>query len=103
MLDEDLAWYHLAICKGMNDRRDPAVEEKHVDYFYEGYEDDPVFAQTMDAVCLSCPVRKMCLREGFENKESGLWGGVYLDKGKTDIAKNAHKTDEVWKEIRAGM
>jgi hypothetical protein len=103
MLDDDLSWYHLAICKGMNDRRNKDEAEPHLDYFYEGYEDDPVFAATMDSICLSCPVRALCLREGVENGEYGLWGGVYLDNGKPDQKKNAHKTDEVWAKIRAGI
>jgi hypothetical protein len=91
-MDDDLEWYHLAICQGMK-----------TNWFYDDYEADPVFAKTMDDICLSCPVRKMCLREGVENREDGLWGGVFLDKGKTDKAKNAHKTEEVWDEIRENI
>lgn len=103
MLDDDLQWWHLAVCKGMNDRRESDKGTKHVDYFYEGYEDDPVFAATMDDICMSCPVRALCLRDGVENNEHGLWGGVYLTNGRMDPAKNAHKTEDTWAEIRAGM
>ena len=90
--DDSLAWYHLAICQGMK-----------TIWFYEAYENDPVFAGIMDSICLSCPVRALCLKEGIENKEYGLWGGVYLDNGKADPAKNAHKTDDVWEVIRNGI
>lgn len=104
--NEDIEWYHLAICQGMNDRPKPKPgqpRKKYVDKFYEGYEDDPVFAANMDSICLSCPVRAMCLREGIENNEYGLWGGVYLTNGKMDPARNAHKTDDIWEQIRSGI
>lgn len=91
-MDEDLEWFHLSICKGMK-----------TNWFYDDYENDPVFAGIMDSVCLACPVRAMCLREGVLNKEYGLWGGVFLSNGKTDDSKNAHKTEEVWEEIRSGI
>ena len=90
--NEELEWYHLNICRGMD-----------TNYFYDDYEADPEFAKVMDDICLSCPVRAMCLREGVENQEYGLWGGVYLNNGKTDTARNAHKTDEIWAEVRRGL
>lgn len=102
--DNSLRWYHLALCKGMNDREKPVEGEerkKYTDKFYEGYEDDPVFAATMDSICLSCPVRAICLREGIENNEHGLWGAVYLNNGKIDEARNAHKTEDIWEKIRS--
>lgn len=90
--DKELEWYHLAICKNMEIR-----------WFYDDYESDPVFAQVMDSICLSCPVRAMCLREGYENNEYGLWGGVYLNNGNTDETRNSHKTEDIWKQIRSGI
>lgn len=90
MLDDDeLAWYHLAVCRGMK-----------TNYFYEDYESDPLFASIMDGICLSCPVRALCLKEGIENNEWGLWGGVFLNNGKSDKTRNAHKTDDIWEQIR---
>lgn len=90
--DGELDWGDLAICQGMT-----------TNYFFDYYENDSVFATIMDDICLSCPVRKMCLREGVENNEYGLWGGVYLNNGKTDDSRNNHKAQEVWDEIRAGI
>jgi len=90
--DDDLQWHHLSLCQGMD-----------TILFYDAYEADPVFAQTMDEICLSCPVRSICLQEGVENNEYGLWGGVFLTNGKADKQKNAHKTDEVWQEIRGSI
>lgn len=90
--DDELEWYHLSICRGMK-----------TNWFYDDYEADPMFAKLMDGICLSCPVRAMCLREGVENQEYGLWGAVFLNNGKTDTSRNAHKTDEVWEEIRRSV
>lgn len=93
MLDDDeLEWYHLSVCQGMP-----------TNYFYDDYEIDQLFAGVMDSICLSCPVRALCLREGVENQEYGLWGGVYLNNGKPDEARNSHKTEEVWEQIRSGI
>ena len=90
--DEDLEWYHLSVCQGMR-----------TNWFYDDYEADPMFAAVMDSICLSCPVRALCLREGVENQEYGLWGGVYLNNGKMDDARNAHKTEDIWERIRGGI
>lgn len=100
MQDDDIHWWHLAICQGMNDRAQNEAPHKHVDVFFEGYEDDPVLAKTMDSICNSCPVQKLCLKEGIEKGETGLWGGVFLLNGKMDKSKNGHKTDEDWTHIR---
>lgn len=72
-------------------------------WFFDDYENDPVFAKIMDDICLSCPVRKMCLQEGVENKEYGLWGGVFLNNGKPHDTYNGHKTEDIWEAIRAGI
>jgi hypothetical protein len=94
--DDDLNWWHLAICQGMNDKRPDDEPHQHKDYFYDEYEKDPVMAKVMDSICMSCPVRQQCLRDGIENGEYGLWGGIFLDNGKIDKTRNAHKTDETW-------
>ncbi len=90
--DDELEWYHLSVCQGMR-----------TNWFYDDYEADALFATVMDSICLSCPVRALCLREGVENQEYGLWGGVYLNNGKTDEARNAHKTEDIWEQIRGGI
>lgn len=90
--NEDLRWYHLAICSGMP-----------TNWFYDDYETDQTFAALMDDICLACPVRSQCLRDGVENNEFGLWGGVYLSNGRMDGAKNAHKDESIWDMIRSGI
>jgi len=101
--DDELEWYHLSLCQHMNDPIPGKQPHTYIDKFAEGYEDDPVLAKIMDGICLTCPVRKSCLREGVENKEYGLWGAVFLNNGKADEQRNSHKTPEVWEEIRSGL
>lgn len=88
-MSEDMRWYHLSICKNMD-----------INWFYDDYESNPDLATNIDDICKSCPVRQMCLQEGIENEEHGVWGGLFLVRGKADATRNAHKTDEDWQEIR---
>lgn len=90
--DSELEWHHLSLCQGMQ-----------TNWFYDDYESDPVLAATMDDICLSCPVRALCLREGIENGEYGLWGAVYLNNGRADNSKNAHKSEDIWEAVRGGI
>ena len=89
---DDLEWQDLAICAGQDIWR-----------FHEGYETNPRVAKLTDQMCLSCPVRKACLQAGIENNEWGCWGGVFLTNGRIDMAKNAHKTQDIWEQIKEGI
>ncbi len=40
--------------------------------------EDLAYAQS---VCAGCPLAKACLTAGQDNKELGVWGGRYLEKG----------------------
>jgi hypothetical protein len=86
---EDLDWWHLAICRGMD-----------TNLFYEKYESDANTAKSIDEACFACPVSKLCYQSSVDNNESGVWGGIYLNAGSVDKARNIHKTPEVWKRIR---
>jgi len=35
--------------------------------------------------CRPCPVRRQCLRWGMDNKESGVWGGLCLNRGRPAV------------------
>ena len=87
---EDLDWWHLGICRGMD-----------TNLFYDKYENDEKIAKNIDEACLACPVIAMCYQSGIENNEYGVWGGVYLNSGSMDKNKNLHKTNEVWKRLKA--
>lgn len=84
-----LSWDDLASCKGMDSS-----------LFFKQYEDDPQIAKAMDEVCLNCPVMANCFFEEANLKGWGLRGGIYLDQGKPDKMRNAHKTPEVWARIK---
>jgi hypothetical protein len=86
---EDLDWWHLAVCRGMD-----------TNLFYEKYELDVNTAKSIDEACFACPVSKLCYQSALDNNESGVWGGIYLNSGSIDKARNVHKTSEVWKKIR---
>lgn len=89
-LDPDnLRWQDLGFC---NNREISSL-------FYEDYESNPITAKYVDQICLHCPVIKYCYQSAKENKESGVWGGVYWDEGKIDDYKNSHKTKETWEII----
>lgn len=87
--EEDFDWYHLAVCRGMD-----------TNLFYDKYEADINIARSIDEACLTCPVSRMCYEFGTDNTEYGVWGGIYLNAGSVDKARNVHKTPEVWKRIR---
>jgi len=40
----------------------------------------------------------MCFAVGISEKSYGVWGGVYLDKGKISREFNNHKSKEDWAE-----
>ena len=89
---QEVRWQDFALCPHFP----PSI-------FFEEYETDIRTAKITDEICMSCPVRAQCLEEGMETGQWGVWGGVFLTNGKIDAAKNAHKTSEQWKIIRAGL
>ena len=89
-IDEDkFAWWDIAACSGMN-----------TNLFYDTYESDINIAKNIDQASLSCPVIAICYKNGIENNEYGVWGGVYLNFGQHDKQRNTHKTKEIWKELK---
>jgi hypothetical protein len=80
----------MALCLGM-------THEAH----YEQYEKDVAHRLVMDSMCAVCPVMKECWQSSRENKEEGLWGGVYMDgAGRAHQQYNNHKTKEQWQELQ---
>lgn len=90
---ETFTWHDLALCNGL----------KEPELFFDRYEGDSNVAKQVDDMCLHCPVMKQCAQAGMEQKEQGVWGGIYWWNGEPDPARNQHKTPEVWEEIRARM
>jgi hypothetical protein len=87
--EQDLKWYHLSACRNMP-----------INWFYDDYETDKELAKQVDQICMHCPVISQCHAEGVENKEKGVWGGVYLDLGRPDKQHNEHKDSETLKKLK---
>jgi len=50
--------------------------------FFDEYEDNEEIRPAIDKICSGCPVAKQCFAVGISQKEWGVWGGIYLEKGK---------------------
>lgn len=85
---ENFTWEELASCRNME-----------VNWFYDDYENDPVIAVNAEKLCYNCPVIRACAEKGMDDKEEGLWGGIYWSNGKVDKIRNRHKTPEQWEAI----
>jgi hypothetical protein len=95
---EDFVWQRLALCNGMVRPRDK--DGNVYDPLFDGYENSVEEARATDEMCSRCPVRANCLRAGVQGREQGVWGGVYLKKGRIDPDRNEHKTPEQLQEVR---
>lgn len=73
-------WRDYASCDGLP-----------VNWFFDDYENDPIFAKQIDKLCASCPVKESCYQSAVDNKEWGVWAGIYFVNGKYDSVRNAHK------------
>jgi hypothetical protein len=88
---ETFSWHALASCGNMQD-----------DLFFDLYEEkDKKWAKQADEMCLHCPMIRECFLQGTNNDETGVWGGFYLDKGKIDKTRNAHKTEAIVRNLSA--
>lgn len=76
-------WQQLASCAGAR-----------TNLFFDDYETDSKTAQVVDQMCLTCPVTKECYEFGIERKETGVFGGFYLNNGQPDKKRNEHKNRE---------
>jgi hypothetical protein len=88
--EDDVKWYHLSACINMP-----------LNWFYDDYENDKILANTVDELCMNCPVAKQCFKEGIDDKEfAGVRGGVYFNIGRIDKQNNSHKTKETWQRLK---
>jgi hypothetical protein len=101
--EEDLHWQDLAACKNLAIRYvDEDGQEQVFDPLFENYENDSepyVVRTSMDEVCFTCPVQKICYDYGVHNKETGVYGGLFLTNGRVDKQRNNHKNPEAWKRV----
>jgi len=102
----DVHWHELAVCLNIAQRIEEDGVVKIFDPMFDSYENDSppyVLRNTVDEMCLSCPVQKICYDYGVKNMEPGVWGGVYLNNGKHDQTRNNHKTRETWRRIKSAV
>jgi len=71
--------------------------------FFDRYEEDVSIRDTIDLMCSQCPVQRECLAVGVTRQEWGVWGGVYLEKGKISKDFNAHKRHDQWFDLWASL
>lgn len=82
-------WQELSLCRTLPDP----------ELFFDSYETFPHMRKTTDDICLGCPVRTLCRDAGMDNKETGVWGGIYLVNGSISHQFNLHKTQAVWEAV----
>lgn len=80
-------WKEEASCKGYD-----------INLFFDTYEEDLALRPAIDKLCSECPVRKQCFAIGISQKNTGVWGGVYLDRGKVSREFGKHRTKQQWAE-----
>ena len=67
-----------------------------VNLFFDKYEDDLTLRPAIDKLCSSCPVVRECFAVGVSQKETGVWGGIYLDRGKISREFSKHRSKKDW-------
>lgn len=69
-----------------------------VNLFFEKYEENENLRPAIEKICSECPVLRTCFAVGISQKAYGVWGGVYLEKGKISREFSKHKNKEDWAE-----
>lgn len=67
-----------------------------VNLFFDKYEENEQLRPAVESICNECPVMKTCFAVGISQKEYGVWGGIYLEKGKLSREFNSHKSKTDW-------
>jgi len=73
-----------------------ACLDNDTNIFFDKYEEDVELRSSIDALCRQCPVKQTCFAVGISQKEWGVWGGVYMEKGEISREFNRHKTKQDW-------
>lgn len=69
-----------------------------VNLFFDKYEEDLTLRPAIDNLCAGCPVARQCFAIGVSQKETGVWGGIYLDRGKVSREFSKHRSKQDWAE-----
>jgi hypothetical protein len=76
-----------------------ACEAYDVNLFFDKYEENEQLRPAIENVCAACPVRRECFANGISNKEYGVWGGIYLEKGKISREFGRHRNKKAWAQV----
>jgi hypothetical protein len=79
-------------------KEDAACRDFDVNLFFDTYEEDIALRPAIDKICSECPVMKTCFAVGISQKETGVWGGIYMDRGKISREFNKHRNKKDWAE-----
>ena len=77
---------------------DASCKDYDVNLFFDKYEEDENLRPAIDNICAGCPVAKQCFAVGISQKETGVWGGIYLDRGKISREFSKHRSKQDWAE-----
>lgn len=77
-------------------KQDASCKDYDVNLFFDTYEEDVTLRAAIDSVCSRCPVARQCFAIGVSQKETGVWGGVYLELGKISREFNRHRNKKDW-------
>ena len=67
-----------------------------VNLFFDKYEENEQLRPAIDKLCSECPIARTCFAVGISQKEYGVWGGIYLEKGKISREFGRHRSKEDW-------
>jgi len=73
-----------------------ACKDYDTNLFFDKYEENEALRPAIEKVCSECPVARICFAQGVSQKEYGVWGGVYLDKGKVSREFGRHRSKKDW-------
>lgn len=64
--------------------------------FFDKYEEDETLRPAIESICEECPVRRQCFAVGVSQKETGVWGGIYLENGSISREFSRHRNKDGW-------
>lgn len=76
-----------------------ACFDSDTNLFFDHYEENELLRISIDNLCKSCPVQKICFANGVSGKEWGVWGGIYLENGEISREFSKHRNKEQWGEM----
>lgn len=79
-------------------KEEASCKDYDVNLFFDKYEDEVQLRPAIDKLCSECPMAKICFAVGVSQKETGVWGGIYLDRGKISREFSRHRSKADWAE-----